>query len=141
MLKQLHQQKVNSRKMNYYHFFPFLYKTKADFYRYYAEFSEEIEKNQAISVANNDYSKALEICSQSLNACDPIALDVDLNFAVFQYEHLRAPKQALDMLRKVLRDAELELGSLSNEDQKDALVLLTNIRTNIGLWENGEVTI
>ena len=118
-----------------------LNKTKADFYRYFAEFSEEVEKNDAISHANNDYTKAMEICSQNLNACDPVSLDVHLNFAVFQYEQLRAPKQALNMLRKVLRDAELELGSLPEKQQKDALVLLSNIRTNIGLWENDDVDI
>jgi 14-3-3 protein epsilon len=115
-----------------------LYKTKADFLRYIAEFSREGEKNKAISAANSDYAKALEICKENLIKCHPVSLDVILNYAVFEYEQLRAQKQALDKLETILREAELELGSLSEEEQKESLSLLTNIRTNIGIWENDE---
>lgn len=115
-----------------------LYKTKADFLRYIAEFSDEAEKNKEISLANSNYGKAMEICKENLIKSHPVSLDVVLNFAVFEYEQLRAHKQALEMLETVLREAELELGSLPEEEQKESLSLLTSIRTNIGLWENEE---
>jgi 14-3-3 protein epsilon len=113
----------------------FLYKSLGDYLRYLAEF--ESTENFASDVEES-YAKAIEISNSELMKSDPMRLGVILNYAVFKFEHLKVASEAIEMLQRARRDAEIDLPDLSKADQAASLDVMAAMRTNLVVWFDDE---
>ena len=59
---------------------------KADYYRYFSEYAQGDQYNEASSKAKQAYYEATEIATTNLKTTNPIRLGLALNYSVFQYE-------------------------------------------------------
>lgn len=116
----------------------FFEKTKADYFRYFLESSENKEKKKGfIEKSLQSYKKAEEIAF-SLKSTNLIKLGLFLNFAVFYYENLLEPGKAILLLRKTLNEALESIADVKEEDYKDVSSILQFMRDNLTLWTNDE---
>jgi 14-3-3 protein epsilon len=115
----------------------FLYKGLGDYLRYLGEF----ESGQAFaSDVEESYRKAIEIGDNDLMKSDPMRLGVILNYAVFKFEHLKKVTEAVEMLQKARRDAEIDLPDLTPAEQAASLDVLAAMRTNLVVWFDDDET-
>jgi len=111
----------------------FYRKMKGDYYRYKAEYMTK-------SLAANDKSKeaytAALKASRQLKATNPIRLGLALNFSVFHYEIRKDQKQACWLAKTAFDDAVGELEDLTEEQYKDATLIMQLLRDNLTLWQS-----
>jgi len=81
----------------------FYYKMKGDYYRYQAEFTAEVKKDEAAKKSLEAYTKAWEAGEKKLATTHPIRLGLALNFSVFYFEILNEPTKACDLAKKSFR--------------------------------------
>jgi tetratricopeptide (TPR) repeat protein len=113
----------------------FFHKGLADYLRYLAEFESD---RSFVSEVEENYKKAIEIGDNELLKSDPMRLGVILNYAVFKFEHLKASNEAVEMLQKARRDAEIDLPDLTPSEQNASLEVLNAMRTNVVVWFDEE---
>ncbi|KAK8790971.1 hypothetical protein WA158_005602 [Blastocystis sp. Blastoise] len=121
----------------------FYLKMAGDYYRYLAEFQVDEEGQKATAGAKNAYENAMEEGQKNgLPPTSPIILGLALNYSVFFYEILNGPNEACKLAKHAFDQAVAELDSLSEEDYKDATLILQLLRDNLTLWttdvEDGE---
>jgi len=112
----------------------FYYKMKGDYHRYMAEYSAS---SGVTEDARQAYDKALEN-SKKLKATNPIRLGLALNFSVFYYEILDSQKQACELAKDAFDTAVGELEELTEEQYKDATLIMQLLRDNLTLWQSEE---
>lgn len=111
----------------------FYNKMKGDYQRYMAEFSTDKEKNDAAEKALMAYKNATDL-AKDLHATHAIRLGLALNFSVFYYEILNAPKQACRLAKEAFDDAIANLDSLNEDSYKDSTLIMQLLRDNLTLW-------
>lgn len=79
------------------------------------------------------YQTATEEAAKSLSLANPIRLGVALNFSVFYYEIMGLPEKACEIAKKAFDDA-ISDNNLSDEEYKDATVIMQLLRDNLNLW-------
>merc|ERR1711975_154549 len=109
-------------------------KTKADYYRYIAEFTEGDKKTKAAESARLAYSEAQAVAEKGLAVTHPIRLGLALNFSVFQYEVPQNPDEACKMARTAFEDAIAELDNVAEDSYKDSTLIMQLLRDNLTLW-------
>ena len=114
----------------------FYLKLKADYHRYLAEITIELDKEQEIDVAEETYLLAYDLAKE-INFINPVRLGLALNLCVFYYElrnnkdeACRIAKQALDDSMKALSDLE------KSPKAKDSLMILQILKDNYYVWSN-----
>lgn len=115
----------------------FYLKMAGDYYRYLAEFLQGADGQSVISEAKKAYEDAMKEATQGktpLAPTSPILLGLALNFSVFYYEILNGPSEACQLAKKAFDQAVAELDTLSEEDYKDATLILQLLRDNLTLW-------
>ena len=113
----------------------FYLKMAGDYYRYLAEFQTGPEGEAATTGAKNSYEKAMEEGQKNgLAPTSPIILGLALNYSVFYYEILNGPNEACKLAKHAFDQAVAELDALSEEDYKDATLILQLLRDNLTLW-------
>lgn len=98
-----------------------------------AEFSTDKEKNDAAEKALMAYKNATDL-AKDLHATHAIRLGLALNFSVFYYEILNAPKQACRLAKEAFDDAIANLDSLNEDSYKDSTLIMQLLRDNLTLW-------
>jgi len=111
----------------------FYRKMKGDYYRYKAEYLSK--GNPALNKAREAYKAALE-ASEMLRATNPIRLGLALNFSVFHYEIRKDQKQACKLAKNAFDEAVGELEDLTEEQYKDATLIMQLLRDNLTLWNS-----
>ncbi|KAI6653585.1 14-3-3-like protein GF14 iota isoform X2 [Oopsacas minuta] len=111
----------------------FYYKMKGDYLRYKAEYKNGAEKQAIAEEALTSYTSANEL-SVDLVSTNPIKLGLALNFSVFYYEIMNEPKDACKLANKAFNDAISDLNSLSENEYKDAALIMQLLRDNLTLW-------
>jgi len=112
----------------------FYYKMKGDYHRYMAEYSDESEVTRD---AKNAYVEALK-ASKELKPTNPIRLGLALNFSVFYYEILDNQQEACKLAKSAFDTAVGELEELTEEQYKDATLIMQLLRDNLTLWQSEE---
>ena len=108
----------------------FFRKMKGDYYRYMAEYKEGKSLKEVCEVANEWYSKALELAEAELSYTSAIRLGLVLNYSVFYYEIMNEPKKALDLAQSTFDLAK------DQESDDDSALILQLLRDNLSLWAN-----
>lgn len=114
----------------------FYFKMKGDYFRYLAEFVTGDEKAEAGKNANEGYSKAWEVASESLKTTDPVRLGLALNYSVFYYEILGETEKACSLAKQAFDDALHELDSLTEDSYEDSTFIVQLLRDNLALWNS-----
>lgn len=112
----------------------FYLKMKGDYHRYLAEVACEAEKEGSTDNSKKAYEEALECCQAKMESTHPIRLGLALNYSVFYYEILNAPKEACSLAKKAFDDAISELDKLSEDSYKDSTLIMQLLRDNLTLW-------
>lgn len=118
----------------------FYLKMAADYYRYLGEFVTGAESDTIITKAKESYEKAMKEAVEGFNGSgrllttSPIYLGLALNYSVFYYEIVNDAEKACSLAKKVFDEAVADLDSLSEDDYKDATLILQLLRDNLTLW-------
>ena len=117
----------------------FYYKMKGDYDRFIAESSEGNIKIQAEDSASKAYIEAIKRSSK-LYILNPVRLELYLNYSVFLYEFLNDRIKAIDIAKKVIREADRELPYIDEDadENKDAVSLYNLLKENVEYWESEE---
>ncbi|CAG9321445.1 unnamed protein product [Blepharisma stoltei] len=116
----------------------FYHKMKGDYYRYMSEFAQGAAKNAPASKAEESYLEAFEIAKNELPPTHPTRLGLALNFSVFYYEIKQEQEKACEMAKTAFDEAIPELDNISEENYKDATLIMQLLRDNHTLWTSGE---
>ena len=115
-------------------------KMRGDYFRYLAEFASQKDLQITISEAHKAYLDAFSI-SQCLLHSEPLKLSLILNFAIFTFEHLKNTADAVEMLQKARREAEIDMGQLDQTAHNESLGILQAMRTNLIVWFDDDAEI
>ena len=108
----------------------FLYKMKADYYRYMCEYDKGEIKDFHTMKAEEFYQKALEL-GLNLPANDPLKLGLQLNYSVFLCEIKKCKEQACEIANKVLFEAMAEENEANG---KESALILQVFKENLLTW-------
>lgn len=111
-----------------------LYKAKGDYYRYIAEISDNEHKTRATDSAKAAYLQGTQVAEKHLPVTSPFRLGLALNYAVFQYEVMRDPQEALRIGRQAFEDAVREIDNLGHDSAKESALVMQLLRDNLTLW-------
>lgn len=116
----------------------FYYKTRADYFRYIAEFTSNTEKEDAIKKSELSYQTALHLAQSNkhLKKSDPLYLGVALNFTVCEYEFMNKKTEMIDFSEKVFQEAVKTLDQLDENKYNESAKLMQLLRDNITQWTN-----
>jgi len=113
----------------------FYCKMKGDYHRYKAEYLDGTQGKKSIDDAENAYQGALE-ASKKLKSTNPIRLGLALNFSVFHYEIKKNKSEACKLAKDAFDNAVGELEDLTEEQYKDATLIMQLLRDNLTLWQS-----
>ncbi|RUS70784.1 hypothetical protein EGW08_021452 [Elysia chlorotica] len=124
----------------------FYLKMRGDYWRYIAEYKAEQsgDRANAISKAEEAYSKAMDHAKANMPSTHPNRLGLALNYSVFYYEILNSPDKACNLAKEAFDDAITDLEKLQESDCKDSTLIMQLLRDNLTLWtsdnqaENGD---
>ena len=112
----------------------FYLKMKGDYNRYLAEIVVGDSKTSAVDDSEKAYQEALDLANAKMQPTNPIRLGLALNFAVFYYEILDSPDKARQLAKKAFDDAIGELGTMKEDNYKEATLIMQLLRDNLTLW-------
>jgi len=110
------------------------HKAQGDYYRYIAEITDDIDRTRAMNNAKKAYEDGTKIAEKELKVTSSFRLGLALNHAVFYYEIMNAPTEAVRIGRKAFEDAVREIDNLGDEGAKDAALPMQLLRDNLTLW-------
>ncbi|XP_002730571.1 14-3-3 protein zeta/delta-like [Saccoglossus kowalevskii] len=113
----------------------FYLKMKGDYHRYLAEVRSDSDRKCKDAIeAEQAYQQALEISTDSLCPTHPVRLGLALNYSVFHYEISNAQHKACSLAQEAFDKAVSELGPLTEDSQKDSVLILQLLKDNLTLW-------
>jgi len=110
------------------------YKAQGDYHRYMAEISDDIDRVRATTAAKTSYEDGTKVAETSLKVTSPFRLGLALNHAVFYYEVMNAPTEAVRIGRKAFEDAVREIDNLGEDAAKESALVMQLLRDNLTLW-------
>lgn len=110
------------------------YKAQGDYYRYLAEISDDVDRTRATTAAKVAYEDGTKVAETSLKVTSPFRLGLALNHAVFYYEVMNAPTEAVRIGRKAFEDAVREIDNLGEDSAKESALVMQLLRDNLTLW-------
>ena len=115
----------------------FYIKMKGDYNRYIAEYSEDDAKTKVAEEALKAYKEASEI-AKSLDALNPIALGLALNFSVFYYEVKGDHETACKIAEEAIEKSKEPLDKVDKEDDeyRDTVSIVNLLNENLEMWKN-----
>lgn len=116
----------------------FYHKTRADYFRYIAEFQEGAEKDDVIKNSELSYQTALRLAQSNkhLKKSDPLYLGLALNYSVCEYEYMNKKKEIIEFSDAVFKEAVKTLDELDEEKYNESTLLMQLLRDNITNWSN-----
>lgn len=128
----------------------FYLKMAGDYYRYLAEFANQVTQPSGDTVhpieeAKTNYQAAMKTAEDGVSPSqmplartNPILLGLTLNFSVFYYEILNKPEKACQLAKTGFDKAVDELDELEEDSYKDATLIMQLLRDNLTLWTSDE---
>ena len=114
----------------------FLYKLKADYYRYICEFAEGKEYEDSLIKAEEFYKKAYDISDKKLPIISCNRVSVALNYAIFLYEIKKDKKNGFDIAQKTFKDSMKFSEDLERPKFRDTLLIIHLLKENIIFWNS-----
>ena len=114
----------------------FLYKLKADYFRYICEFAEGKEYEDNLNQAEQFYKKAYEISEKKLPVINCNRVSVALNYAIFLYEIKKDKKYGFDIAQKTFKESMKFSDNLEKPKYRDTLLIIHLLKENIIFWNS-----
>ena len=111
----------------------FLWKMKADYYRYMAECLPAGKAQKAAEEAYKAY-KTANVKAKAFQATNVTRLGLALSYSTFFYEVLNSPMQAYKLAKTGFDEAFAEQQILEEEPHKDSVAIMQLLRDNLTLW-------
>ena len=108
-----------------------------DYYRYVAESARDGTLEQVKNGALEGYNNA-EKFSKSLNACNPIRLELALIFSVFHCEVMNNHKKACQLGEAALTEDLKKIEDVKEETFRDAKSIIELLKENVSLLKEEE---
>ena len=108
----------------------FYHTKEGDFNRYLGECGAGDRRREFLVQAKKAYESSLAICAEQLPSRDPVRLETILVSAVFEYEHMKKPTDAISLLKGALRTLGPQEGVV-NEDAERTIQIM---RKNVCVW-------
>jgi len=109
----------------------FLLKMSADYYRYLAEFKDDLENREN---AEKYYKKAFDLAIKELPETHPTRLGLALNYSVCCFEIMKKQELACTIAKEAFDSAIEKLDTLSDSSYKDSTLIMQLLRDNLTLW-------
>ena len=109
-------------------------KNLADHYRYLHEISPADEYKKAAKTSYNDAVTECKNCK--LPKTDQVYLTLNLNYMVFVHDVLKMKDSAIKIGKMVLNTTLKETQEITENYQKDIILICQMIKDNLALWEN-----
>eukprot|EP00927_Polykrikos_kofoidii_P029885 TRINITY_DN2576_c0_g2_i1.p1 TRINITY_DN2576_c0_g2~~TRINITY_DN2576_c0_g2_i1.p1 ORF type:complete len:240 (+),score=51.34 TRINITY_DN2576_c0_g2_i1:136-855(+) len=110
------------------------FKAAGDYHRYIAEISDDVDRTRRTNAAKDAYEEGTRIAETSLPVTSSFRLGLALNHAVFHYEIMKSPVEAVRLARKAFQDALRELDNLGEEGATESGLVMQLLRDNITVW-------
>jgi 14-3-3 protein epsilon len=114
----------------------FLYKLKADYFRYICEFAEGKELENNLTKSEEYYKKAFEISEKKLPIMNCNRVSVGLNYAIFLYEVKKDKKGGFDVAQNIFKESMKFIDDLENSKYRDTLLIIQLLKENIIFWNS-----
>lgn len=114
----------------------FLYKLKADYFRYICEFAEGNEYQDNLIKAEEYYKKAYEIADKKLPIINCNRVSVALNYAIFLYETKKDKKSGFDIAQNTFKESMKFIDDLEKPKYRDTLLIIQLLKENIIFWNS-----
>ena len=114
----------------------FLYKLKADYFRYICEFAEGNELLDNLIKAEEFYKKAYEIADKKLPIINSNRVSVALNYAIFLYETKKDKKNGFDIAQNTFKESMKFIEDLEKPKYRDTLLIIQLLKENIIFWNS-----
>ena len=114
----------------------FLYKLKADYFRYICEFAEGNEYQDNLIKAEEYYKKAYEIADKKLPIINCNRVSVALNYAIFLYETKKDKKSGFDIAQNTFKESMKFIEDLEKPKYRDTLLIIQLLKENIIFWNS-----
>lgn len=116
----------------------FLWRMKADFNRYIAEFSNQDENPIPFDEATKAYEQALQIAQEKLSAYDTIFLGIVVNYSLFKANFLHLLDSAIELATKTKEAYYTENETRSEEvpanEAEEEVQLIDTLEKNVATW-------
>mmetsp|Transcript_128621 Transcript_128621/g.359925 ORF Transcript_128621/g.359925 Transcript_128621/m.359925 type:complete len:243 (+) Transcript_128621:69-797(+) len=110
------------------------YKAKGDYHRYIAAITDDRERTDQSKQARKAYEDGTTVAENALSVTNTCRLGLALNHAVFHYEVMKSPTEAVRIGRKAFEDAVRELDMNGHEAAQDSALIMQLLRDNLTLW-------
>ena len=114
----------------------FLYKLKADYFRYICEFAEGKEYENNLTEAEKYYKKAFEISEKKLPIINCNRVSVGLNYAIFLYEIKKDKMAGFDLAQNTFKESMKFIDDLEKSKYRDTLLIIQLLKENIIFWNS-----
>lgn len=109
----------------------FLLKMSADYYRYLAEFKDDLSNREN---AEKYYKNAFDLATKELPETHPTRLGLALNYSVCCYEIMKKQELACEIAKEAFDSAIEKLDTLNDSSYKDSTLIMQLLRDNLTLW-------
>jgi len=114
----------------------FLYKLKADYFRYICEFAEGKEYSENLSKAEDNYKKAYDMADKKLPIINCNRVSVALNYAIFLYEIKKDKKAGFEVAQNTFKESMKFVEDLEKPKFRDTLLIIQLLKENIIFWNS-----
>jgi hypothetical protein len=111
-----------------------LFKTTGDYWRYLAEIQRGYDRRESANKALGAYQEAEDLIVASTGPAAAVRLSLMLNMAIFKFEILSEPDDALELARKAYDEGIASVDSLREEAYADSILLLQMIHRTTAAW-------
>lgn len=115
-----------------------LFKMTGDYWRYLAEVQRGYDRRESANKALSAYQEAEDLIVACTGAAAASRLSLMLNMAMFKFEILSEPDEALDMLKKAYEEGIACVDSLHEEAYSDSILMLQIIHRTIFAWSKNK---
>jgi hypothetical protein len=115
-----------------------LFKMAGDFWRYLAEIQRGYDRRESANKALAAYQEAEDLIVASTGPAAAVRLALLLNMAIFRFEILSEPDEALELARKAYDEGIAAIDSLREEAYADSILLLQMIHRTMAAWSRNK---
>jgi hypothetical protein len=111
-----------------------LFKMMGDFWRYLAEIQRGYDRRESANKSLAAYQEAEDLIVASTGPAAAVRLSLLLNMAIFRFEILSEPDDALALAKKAYDEGIAAVDSLREEAYADSILLLQMIHRTMAAW-------
>lgn len=115
-----------------------LYRMVGDYLRYLAEIQRGYDRRESTNKAHSAYQEAEDLIVASCGPAAAIRLSLMLNIAIFKFEILSEPDEALDLAQRTYNEGIACVDSLHEEAYADSILLLQMLHRTIVSWQQNK---